>query len=107
MEIKKDKTLTHLLFSSYTFGFVCGGLEFFLMERKNIDFQFSFSKESFFCLLIVSPIIYWVYRYSGMIFNVQSMKVKLLYFVLWMVGMYFGLMFFELTLNGERIDRLL
>ncbi|MGA3602321.1 hypothetical protein [Lysinibacillus agricola] len=100
MEIKKDKTLTHLLFSSYTIGFVSGGLAFFMSERENKDFQFSFSLESIFCLLILSPIVYWVYRYSGMVFNDQSMKVKLLYFALCIVGMSFGIFFFELLLNG-------
>ncbi|MBE5082077.1 hypothetical protein J2D69_02745 [Lysinibacillus sphaericus] len=96
---KRDKTLIHLLFSSYTIGFVLGGLGFFLTEIKNIDFQFNFSKESVFCFLILSPIIYWVYRYSGRIFDVQSMKVKLLYFVLWIIGMAFGIIFFDLAIN--------
>ncbi|MFC9539069.1 hypothetical protein ACFTQ7_04210 [Lysinibacillus sp. NPDC056959] len=101
MHGQKNKTLIHLLFSSYTIGFVVGGLQFFLMERKNIDFHFhfSFSKESVFCFLILSPIIYWVYRYSSRIFDVQNMKVKLLYFVLLMIGMALGFIFFDLALN--------
>ncbi|QTB27597.1 hypothetical protein [Lysinibacillus sphaericus] len=105
MEIKKDKTLIHLLFSSYTIGFVLGGLQFFLMERKNlgkiIDYSlhFSFTKESVFCFLILSPIIYWVYLYSGKILDVQNMKVKLLYFVLLMISYAFGFIFFDLALN--------
>lgn len=97
MEIKKDKTLTHLCFSSYTIGFVIGGLFFFITEI-NKEFQFSFSKESFFCLLILLPIIYWVYHYSAMVFNNQNLKTKLLYFALCILGMFFGIIFFELSL---------
>ncbi|MEK4520662.1 hypothetical protein NSQ95_16550 [Psychrobacillus sp. FSL W7-1457] len=98
MEIKKDKTLTHLLLSSYTIGFVLGSLTFFISER-NKDFHYSFSKEYIFCFIILFPIIYWVYRYSGRVFNNQTLKIKLLYFALWMLGMFFGLVFFELILN--------
>ncbi|MGE7840374.1 hypothetical protein ACQKNX_06235 [Lysinibacillus sp. NPDC093712] len=98
MEIKKDRTLTHLLLSSYTIGFVLGCLTFFITER-NIDYQFSFSIETIFSFVLLLPIIYWGYRYSGMVFNKQHMKVKLLYIVLWIVGMYFGLIFFELVLK--------
>ena len=100
MEIKKqEKTLTHLFFGSYTIGFVLGGVAFILSER-NRDFQFTFSKEYILCFFIFLPIIYWVYRYSGIVFNNQSLKVKLLYFVLWILGMFFGIVFFEILLNN-------
>ncbi|MFJ7406352.1 MULTISPECIES: hypothetical protein [unclassified Lysinibacillus] len=96
--MEKNRTITHLLLSSYTIGFVLGGLTFFISER-NIDFQYSFSIEYIVCFLFVLPIIYWIYRYSGRVFNIQSMKVKLLYIALWIVGMFFGLIFFELIIK--------
>lgn len=100
MEIKKEKKTKpiHLLLSSYTIGFVLGSLGFFISEM-NKDFQLDFSKESILCLLIIFPIIYWVYRYSGMAFNDQNLKVKLLYFALFILGIFLGLLFFELSLN--------
>lgn len=98
MEIKKDRTLIHLFFSSYTIGFVVGGIVFFITETKK-DFQFSFTGESFFSLLILLPIIYWVYCYTGTVFNNQSLKIKSLYFALCLLGMFFGIVFFELILS--------
>ncbi|MFI8685976.1 hypothetical protein [Rossellomorea sp. NPDC077527] len=98
MEIKREKTLTHLFFSGYTSGFVVGGL-FFFSNEINIDFQLSFSKESFFCLLFLLPIIYWFYRYVGIVFNNQRLIIKLLYFALFVLGIFFGILFFEFILN--------
>jgi len=96
MEVNKSKTLTHLLLSGYTIGFVLGGLAFFMAET---NLQFSVSKESIFYLIFLTPIIYWVYRYSGMVFNNQNFKIKLYYIVIFLFGMAFGIIFFELILN--------
>lgn len=99
MKILEGKfDLKHFLLGSYTIGFVIGSLSFFQSEI-NRDFQFSFSFESIFCISVVSPIFYWVYRYSGMVFNDQTMKMKLLYFFILILGFAFGIFFFELLLN--------
>lgn len=98
MEIKKNKTIIHLLLSSYTIGFVLGGLAFFISEI-NKDFLFSFSIESIFCFIILLPIIYWVYRYSGMVFNDQKLIIRLLYILLCIIGFGLGVIFFELSLK--------
>lgn len=89
MEQRKNKTLTHLLFSSYTIGFVLGGFTFFITETS-----MTISKEGIFSFILLLPIIYWIYRYSGMVFNEQSMKIKFLYAVLFLIGICFGVLFF-------------
>lgn len=99
MKILEGKfDLKHFLLGSYTIGFVFGSLAFFLVDI-NIDFQFSSSFESIFCIAVVLPILYWVYRYSGLVFNDQTMKMKLLYFLIFILGLSFGIFFFELLLN--------
>ncbi|KGA80559.1 MAG: hypothetical protein M3043_07235 [Lysinibacillus fusiformis] len=95
MELKRHKTLTHLFLGSYTIGFVVGGFTFFISLR-NSHFQIKFSIESILCAFILLPIIYWIYRYSGMVFNNQPFTVKFLYLVLFILGMFLGILFFEL-----------
>jgi hypothetical protein len=99
VKIREGKVdLKHFLLGSYTIGFVFGSLAFFLAEI-NIDFHFSFSFESIFCIAVVLPILYWVYRYSGLVFNDQTIKMKLLYFFILILGFSFGIFFFELLLG--------
>ena len=70
----------------------------FIHDQHHI-YSFSFSFESIFCIVVVLPIFYWVYRYSGMVFNDETMKMKLLYFFILMLGLSFGLFFSELLLS--------
>lgn len=94
----KNIMLTHLLFSSYTIGFILGGLTFFLVELDK-DFHIKLSTEGILCIFMVLPIVYWVYRYSGMIFNNQNFKIKILYTCLGIIGFFFGAIFFEILLK--------
>ena len=98
MEIKKDKMLTHLCFGSYTIGFVVGSLVFFISEI-NKDFQIKFSVDTIICFLLISPVFYWTYRYFGMVFDNQSLKVKLPSFLLMLIGFCSGVIFFEIIVN--------
>ncbi len=93
MEIKKDNTVIHLLFGSYTIGFIVGGGSIIISET-NKTFDFNFSIGSFFCMLFLAPIIYWVYRFHGMVFNDASLPMKLLYFSLSILGIFGGGLFF-------------
>ena len=96
MKILEGKVeLKHFLLGGYTIGFVLGSLVFFLTEI-NKDFQLSFSFENILCIIVVLPIFYWVYRYSGMVFDDQTMKMKLLYSFILILGFSFGIFFFEL-----------
>lgn len=95
---RREKNLEYLLLGSYTIGFVAGCLGGFSTEvSTTLDFSFSF--ESIFCILVLLPIFYWVYRYSGMLFNDQAMKIKLLYALILIIGLFFGVIFTELILG--------
>lgn len=96
MEIKK--ILIHLLFSSYTIGFILGGFTFFLVELDK-NFYIKLSTEDILCFFMVIPIAYWVYRYFGMVFNDQNFKIKIFCICLSISGFFFGAIFFEVLLK--------
>ncbi|MER2061278.1 MAG: hypothetical protein ABTA16_20960, partial [Niallia sp.] len=66
--MEKKVELKHFLLGGYTIGFVAGCLAG-LPLKISTTFNLSFSFESIFCIVVVLPIIYWVYRYSGLVFN--------------------------------------
>ncbi|BAK17235.1 predicted membrane-associated, metal-dependent hydrolase [Solibacillus silvestris StLB046] len=94
----KRNELKHFLLGGYTIGFIVGWLVV-LISVINPTFNLSFSFKSIFCILVVLPILYWTYRYSGMVFNDQTMKVKLIYSFVLFLGFCFGIFFTELLLN--------
>lgn len=96
--LERKIELEHFLLGSYTIGFVAGCLGGLLTKISTI-FNFNFSFETIFCILVVLPIFYWVYRYSGMVFNDQTMKIKLLYAFILIIGLFLGLIFSELLLG--------
>ncbi|WP_342578093.1 hypothetical protein [Psychrobacillus sp. FSL K6-2843] len=96
--LERKVELKHFLLGGYTIGFVAGCLGG-LLSTISTTFTLSFSFESIFCIVVVLPIFYWVYRYSGMVFNDETMKMKLLYFFISMLGLFFGLFFSELLLS--------
>lgn len=95
MEILKRKELEHFLLGSYTIGFIMGSWLYVINPTLNLSFSF----ENIFCIIVVLPILYWVYRYSGMVFNDQSIKMKLMYSLVLILGLGFGIFFSELLLS--------
>ena len=96
--MERKVELKHFLLGGYTIGFVVGCLTS-LLSKISTTVNLSFSFESIFCIVVVLPIIYWVYRYSGMVFDDQTMKMKLLYAFILLLGFSFGIFFFELLLS--------
>ncbi|MFS0876819.1 hypothetical protein [Solibacillus isronensis] len=98
MEIKRSNELKHFIFGGYTIGFIMGCWVVIISEN-NPTINLSFSFESIFCIVVVLPLLYWVYRYSGMVFNNQSLKIKLLYSFILILGICFGIFFSELLFD--------
>ena len=68
--------------------------------NPSLNLNFSFSVKSIFGFLVVLPILYWAFRYSGMVFNDQTIKMKLIYSFILLLGLCLGITFSELLLNS-------